>query len=174
MTRNRHSVTEKMKTAFKELMTEKPFIDITITDVVNRAGVARASFYRNYASTRNLLDSVLNDFFNDFLDNVLPVLSSQNESDWRAFLFRYIIFAEDNQNRLILSQHANISILMIKMSDFAHNLSESICFNNIKEKYSISTRFASINSVVLRWIDDGKKESPEDLVNYLMGFILTI
>jgi len=174
MNTKRHSVTEEIKTAFRELMTEKPFIDITITDVVNRAGVARASFYRNYTSTRELLDSVLEDFFSEFLNNALPVLSSQNERDWRAFLFRFIYFAEDKQSRIILSQNSNISMFLIKMSDFAHGLSESFRYESIKDKYSISTRLAVMNSVVMRWIDDGKKETPEELVDYLMSFILTI
>lgn len=174
MASTNHPVTKEIKDAFKELMTEKPFIDITVTDVVKRAGVARASFYRNYSSTRDLLDSVLEEAFSEFLNNALPVLSSQNERDWRAFLFRFIYFSEDHQRKLILSQNFNISILLLKMSDFAHELSESMQFENIKEKYSTSSKLAVINSVILRWIDDGKKETPEELVDYLMSFILSI
>ncbi len=174
MDTGRHPITEKMKRAFRELLAEKPFIEITVTDVVKRADVARASFYRNYSSTRDLLDAVIDDFFNEFRNNALPVLSSQNERDWRDFLFRFIYFAEGNQSRLILSQNSNVPMLLIRMSDYAHGLSESIRYENIKDKYSISTRLSVINSVVMRWIDDGKKETPEEIVDYLMSFILTI
>lgn len=174
MAQKKLPVTEAIKMAFKALMAEKPFIDITVTEVVSRAGVARASFYRNYSSTRDIMDDILDEFFTEIRNNALPVIASQDEKAWRAFLFRFIYFVSDNQYKIMLSQNSNTSLLMIRMSEFAHELSEEMQFSNIKEKFRISSRIAVINSTVLRWIDDGKQETPEELVDYLMSFILTV
>ena len=61
MAESRHLVSEEITNALMDLMAEKPFTEITVTDVVNRAGVARASFYRNFSSTGEILDLVLGD-----------------------------------------------------------------------------------------------------------------
>ena len=73
MSAKRPQVTQEISMAFLELLTEKPFMDITVTDVVKRAGVARASFYRNYSSTSELLDSIMASFTNELKTHVLPV-----------------------------------------------------------------------------------------------------
>ncbi len=39
---------------------------------------------------------------------------------------------------------------------------------------SLSAYFRTVSAKVIRWIDDGRKETPEEIVDYLMSFILTI
>ncbi len=131
-------------------------------------------FFNNLLPVTDILDSFLGNLFQQFSQAALPVLSSQNKRDWRAFLFRFIYFADEYQGKIILSEKSNISLLLLKMADFAHDISNSVPYNNIREKYSISSRLSVIHSTISRWLDDGQKETPEELVDYLMGFILTI
>lgn len=174
MTKVRQPVSEEIIRAFMKLMAEKPFLDITVTDVVKKAGVARASFYRNFSSTSEILDTVLNKMVSEFKENALPVLGSQDERKWRDFLFRYIYFSSDRHRRLILSSTANISLLLYRTADVVHELSKSFPSEDTTQKYRISSRMGVINNVILHWIDSGKKESPEEIVDYLMDFILKI
>ena len=53
----RESITE----ALLLLMNSKPFGQITITEIVKKAGVSRVSFYRNYESKEDVLVSYLDD-----------------------------------------------------------------------------------------------------------------
>lgn len=174
MAESKKPVMEEITGALVELMAEKPFADITVTDVVKRAGVARASFYRNFSSTNEILDELLNELVRAFSEHVLPIISSQDERTWRAFLFRYLYFIIDHQQKLLACKSPNLSLLLYKMSETAHEMSQNLQFNSIKEKFSIPARIGVINSVVLRWIDDGQKETPEEIVNYLMPIILSI
>lgn len=48
----------EIKDAVMELMAEKPYMDITVTDIVTRARVARASFYRNFNSINDVIDAI--------------------------------------------------------------------------------------------------------------------
>ncbi len=171
---NRQSVSGKIARALIDLMADKPFIDITVTDVVKKAGVARASFYRNFSSTSEVLDMILDDLVNTFKKEALPVIASQDEAKWRAFLLRYIHFAVDNKEKVMMRRSANASLFLYRAADAARELSRSLEEGTIKDKYRIPSRIGVINSVFLRWIDDGRKESPEEIVDYLMGFILTI
>ena len=45
-----HSVKSEIEQALLRLMTQKSYLDITVTDIVQEAKVARVSFYRNFAS----------------------------------------------------------------------------------------------------------------------------
>ena len=63
----KESVTEKITKALFDLMKEQEYNDITITDIVNKAGVSRVTYYRHY----NSKDEVITKFFeytrNEFL-----------------------------------------------------------------------------------------------------------
>jgi AcrR family transcriptional regulator len=48
-------VKECITTALLKMLKERDFSDITITDLVKRAGVSRISFYRNYESKEDVL-----------------------------------------------------------------------------------------------------------------------
>lgn len=174
MAGTRQRAAEEILDAFIELMAEKPFIDITVTDVVKRAGVARASFYRNFSSTGDLLDTVLNQLIEQFKTNILPILASQNEREWRAFLFRYIYYLSDNHQKLFSAMNPNVPLVLYRLADSALELSKTFQYVSVKDKYSSSARFGVINNTLVRWIKDGQKETPEELVDYLMSFILRI
>ncbi len=174
MASSRRPVSEAISDALLSLMEEKPFIDITVTDVVKRAGVARASFYRNFSSTSDILDSILDGFKQEFIKNALPVITSQDERQWRAFLFRYLYFLVEHQNTLMLTKNSNISIVFYRMIDAARDLSLSLPNDDINQKYRVPSRIGAINSTIFRWIDAGKKETPEELVDYMMSFVLDI
>lgn len=48
-------VRESIETALIELMKKKPLSDITISEIVERAGVSRVSYYRNYYYKEDVL-----------------------------------------------------------------------------------------------------------------------
>jgi len=52
-------VRECITKALLQLMKKKPISDITITELVERAGVARVSFYRNFTSKENVIEQYL-------------------------------------------------------------------------------------------------------------------
>ena len=43
-----HSAKSEIEQALLRLMTQKSYMDITVTDIVQEAKVARVSFYRNF------------------------------------------------------------------------------------------------------------------------------
>ena len=53
-----HSAKSEIEQALLRLMTQKSYLDITVTDIVQEAKVARVSFYRNFTSISEVLDSI--------------------------------------------------------------------------------------------------------------------
>ena len=64
--RVKKSITE----ALFKLMHEKSFSDISITEIIRSAKVARASFYRNYDSKENVLLTLIENILEQFRSGI--------------------------------------------------------------------------------------------------------
>ncbi|MCR5089252.1 MAG: TetR/AcrR family transcriptional regulator [Oscillospiraceae bacterium] len=160
--------------AFLQLMEEKPYMDITVSDVVNRAQVARVSFYRNFSSTSDILDRLADEAAADFSSHVLPVLPSRDERAWRAFLFRYIYYFGERQKRLSRCDPVNVNVLFSRVGDRLQAIEKGQNYKELRDKYLVSAKLGLINNVIRQWMDDGMQETPEQMVDYLMSVLMTI
>lgn len=61
-------VTKHLTDALLSLLAKKPVDDISISELVNTAGVGRASFYRNYGHKEDILKSYLDTLFHEWTD----------------------------------------------------------------------------------------------------------
>ena len=55
--------------AMRKLLAEKPFRQITITELVQTAGVGRSSYYRNYNSMEEIVFSCLNRLYDEYFQS---------------------------------------------------------------------------------------------------------
>ncbi len=166
-------VISDLRQALIDLMTEKPFAEITVTDLVTRASVSRASFYRNFNSTSEVLDLLIDDFFIALSDRFLPVMTSADDEIWRNFLFEYIYTVRENHKILIDCLEINISVFFTRINDRVQLMDKERTYKTISEKYCASGKIGLISTILIRWLTDDMTESPEELVDYLMGFITT-
>lgn len=61
-------VIEHLRNAFLKLLSEKPMNDITISELVETAGVGRASFYRNYGQKEDILKAHIDNLFREWTE----------------------------------------------------------------------------------------------------------
>ena len=75
MNRNAQRSIRLLKEAFMELLAEKPYESITVSDVARKADLNRGTFYAHYASVHDLLmqmeDEMLAEI-NEVLSSLLP------------------------------------------------------------------------------------------------------
>lgn len=170
-TREKSSVKKRMADAFVDMLSQKLYVDITVTDIVNTAQVARVSFYRNFNSISDVVDYITDELANEFIDKILPVLNSNDENKWREFLFDFINNALNNRGKIEAINLQNTTVL------FSHLNTKMQMYVNVNSNKTISDKYTSyvkaclINNVVKKWIDDGMVETPEEIINYLMSFI---
>ena len=170
-TREKSSVKKRMADAFVDMLSQKSYADITVTDIVNTAQVARVSFYRNFNSISDVVDYITDELANEFVDKILPVLNSNDENKWREFLFDFINNALNNRGKIEAINLQNTAVL------FSHLNTKMQMYVNVNSNKTISDKYTSyvkaclINNVVKKWIDDGMVETPEEIINYLMSFI---
>ena len=106
-----------IRAAFVELMKEKPFEKITATDIINRSGLNRSTFYAHYPDVKGILDeitaevvAIFEDLLNDadfsaFFDNPRPLLEKMQQ---------YLIDNEEMYRWLSKSDIAHVKLEELK------------------------------------------------------------
>lgn len=147
--------------ALFELLKVKDYHEISVKDIVTKAGFSRMSYYRNF----NSLEETLHYFLDSQLDNLL-------ETNKVFFEFKHI-------------NHA-ISLLSLALRDqkrreidevFVKQGLEHIIFENNRRqvlKHSPQNRLyadlfisGGFNEIWYHWVRGGHKESPEEVINLL-------
>lgn len=156
---SREFTKECIKIATVELAQKEPFDKLTISAIVQRAGVSRAAFYRNYHSK----EDVITELCNEILDKVKNfVVSNHSEDD---YLFYLKLFSTVKKNKDGIDSLISIALLPV----FQAHL-------NLASLYTIlSMRFARYNNyaqqaiggafsyIFYSWYSGGMKESAEQM-----------
>jgi AcrR family transcriptional regulator len=160
---------DQLGTALIQLIVEKPINDVTVQDVLDRAGVGRSTFYLHFRDKDDLLVSQL-EMFLEFMSTTLSVRNDKsNRVAPVAEMFEHI----GNQNRLyrVLSDSSHLK-------DF-FDLAEGYFARGIERRLKESGRLAklpprelaarasalsgSLLSLLRWWLDRGEKESPKEM-----------
>jgi len=167
-------VKNEIKVAVMQLMAHKTYMDITVTDIVSQAGVARASFYRNFNSIYDVLDEITEEISNSMSEEVFPVLSGEDERKTREFLFHHFYeFIRLKKETEKLRDENALVFFSILNNKIELKISKSQA-DTVKGKYSLTGKLGLIDSVTRKWLDTGAPEPPEELVDYIMSFIMKI
>lgn len=151
---------ECIETALLILMKEKQFKDISITDIVKRAGVSRTAYYRNYSSKEDILTNYLEVVARAITDKMdLATYSEDAFRFWHAIFIQvrghseiYSVLLKAGFERIILS-----SINKITLEDFPTDAISS------KDKYDIYFWSGAVYNILTEWITSGMKESDEEM-----------
>ncbi|MGN0391720.1 MAG: TetR/AcrR family transcriptional regulator, partial [Bariatricus sp.] len=63
-------VKESITAAMLHLLQEKSISEITVSEIIAEAGVARASFYRNYATKESVIITLISDILEQFRQDI--------------------------------------------------------------------------------------------------------
>ena len=166
-----YSVKQEIKNAVLALMAEKLYMDITVTDIVTRAGVARASFYRNFNSINDVIEAISDELSEELLEDLSLVLHCGDERRWREFLFNHFYRIARRQKQMKSIRFENISVIFTRTEDRIQQSASQSCEDTIQDKYLVVGKMGLINSVTKKWVDTGMQETPEEMIDYLTSFI---
>lgn len=159
---------ESIETALLLLMKENEYRDISISDIVKRAGVSRTAYYRNYRSKEDIL--------NKHLETVVKAIT--NKMDFTTyseddFGFWHSIFSQ-------VRNYSDIFLILLRadfegiiLSSINRILLDDIPSNNIssKEKYDVYFWSGAVFNILTEWIISGMKESDEEMAQICCEFI---
>lgn len=143
-----------------QLMERKDYNKITITDITNRAGVNRVTFYRNFSSKEEVIKSYLEQSFKEWGS----IWEASGDTNIQRQIFRYF-----DENRRV--------ILLLYKADLQHFLAQNIliaCGYNKEEENVISYMKSFVAYGIFGWCNEwylrGMHESLDDMVKLLEEF----
>jgi AcrR family transcriptional regulator len=98
-----------IREAFVELLHEKPFEKITATDIINRSGLNRSTFYAHYPDARGILEDFTGEIVTLFRQMLAEMDFSSFLNDPEPILKKVLAFLEENQELYRLLGQSDLS-----------------------------------------------------------------
>ena len=151
---------ECIETALLALMKEKPYGEISYSELAKRAGVSRNAIYRNYRTQ----DDILEKFFQKKTEAFLKTVSaSEAYADYLLKLFEHL-YALRDESRLLLN--AGKENIVYRAFLYMRNRYEGVD-DSIRDYYDFY-RIGGIYSVYIHWLECGCKETPQELCGVVL------
>lgn len=157
-------VDEYITNALFNLMKKKKYDEISITEITQKAGVGRMSFYRNFNSKEDIIKKWIENITNNFLENSYINYKQDNTKDYFTKLFNHL---EKYKDYATLIYKANLTHLL-------KNEFESRILKIYEKEYGIYKSYflaGGIFNVYYYWLMNECKESPDTIANKLVGFM---
>lgn len=150
---------ESIEISLLQLLEKKDLKKITISELVQRAGVSRAAFYRNYDSKEEILESI-------FQSSIAKITKSLDGYNLKTDLYQVwvYLFKEVKKEAKIISLAIdyNFERLLTKaVYDFLEKRNGNS--SNGAASYLNSFWSSAIVSVISKWIKDGMKIPAEKI-----------
>ena len=103
-----------IREAFVELLHEKPFEKITATDIINRSGLNRSTFYAHYPDVKGIIDEITGEIFTMFRQMIAELDFSRFLNDPEPNLKKVVSFLEENQHIYRLLDQSDMSLIYLE------------------------------------------------------------
>ncbi|WP_238884015.1 TetR/AcrR family transcriptional regulator [Clostridium sp. YIM B02551] len=163
---------ESIFTALMILMENKPFNEISITEITKKAGVSRMAFYRNYSVKEDIINTYIEELFQEYFSEIKPHEDKFNYENVRLY-FSYFRKHDKLISNLIKSNLSNM--LLEKCIEAFYVLSQDISCNRSyppeKQKLWIALLVGGLYNVLIEWAKDGMKQSDEYMAQTVCEFM---
>jgi AcrR family transcriptional regulator len=156
--------------AFNSLLSEKKYTDIKITEVIERAQVSRATFYRNYDTLEDILKYECDQKFialKDYINSYYLEHNTESSTHPLYLLKPFLRFWYLDSNVIeLLIKINNKEILFDNIANMVEKLLNIVNSYDEREpffEYSVNIRSNIIMGILEVWVSNGKNIAPDDL-----------
>ena len=172
MLNGRTIIKECIYEAYLQLLEEKQSDNISITEITDRAGVSRVSYYRNYDSKTEIINDYLKDYLKFYYEknNIEP-----NSCDFNQHLYHILDICKENK-RLFkilfkLGIHLkNSNVITLQTFNYVEKRFKNQL--NATTKYDLCFYSGAIIFVLYEWLANDCKETIEEIHNIIMKNLL--
>ncbi len=177
MDRRQRKTREAIFGAFIGLLSKKDFEHITVAEIIDSADVGRATFYSHFETKDFLLKELCEELFCHVFDAMSQHSDHKHIFDCDApdSVFLHLLqHLQKNDNKILdlLSSRNNDLFLryfkhnLIKLVESQLPLFESEKNKKLPDSYLINHITSSFVETIRWWIDNGKKETAEQITKY--------
>lgn len=157
-------VIQHLTAALLSLLSEKPIGDISVSELIDKAGVGRASFYRNFKSKEDILQKYIDKITMDFVRTQKFKYDTKKFREYTVMLFEHL---ERNKEFCLTLFNNNLLYIIGDIFD-KYFLKNATSHDEQYKRMFISGGFFNIFKF---WLMGGCKESPEELADMFLNFM---
>lgn len=143
------------------LMRNKSFEDITISDIVKKAGVSRMTFYHYFQSKTDALNSYLHEIIELYLEECSRSIGIETFYDAIHLRHAFLFFDQYAEFFLTLA-NANLHSLMLHAID--EYITKLVAPVYPHSAYELHYYGGALLNVFLKWEAGGRQESVDEIV----------
>lgn len=162
--------------ALSKLLEHKTFHDIKISEIIDKAGISRATFYRNFSNKEDIVKHKVQMLFQEFHNDLLDQYMEQGLLD-ETLLIQLFFKRIDEQEKVIDTviqtnlEYTMVDGILAIIQFHKERFYELVKTNKKTEDYTMDIVASSAWTLLSRWHRSGKEESPQELSNiYLSAF----
>ena len=162
--------------AFVKLLSIKDYEKISITDITNKAGIARVTFYRHFSGIDDIFDNIIYRVSDALTKSLLPVLKKNNFDDWYAFIKSFLQNLYNNKGDIMKITDHNKDIIFKKLDDKYRKIQDQKLehITDFRQRYDFELKIGVIIYISRERARSNFKESVEDVTNYVTTKVMKI
>lgn len=151
---------EALEISLMQLLEKKELTKITISELVHRAGVSRAAFYRNYSSKEQMLEEI-------FGKTVQKIMDKLGQFNLRTELYQVwiILFKEAKKEARLISLAVDYNLEKYLTQAVFNFLEKRQQSKREASSYIHSFWSSALVSVLSKWIKDGMQVPAEKIAS---------
>lgn len=167
---------QMIREALIELMAEKHFYDISISEIMKRADLVRRTFYAHFKTKEDVLITYIDELISESIEEVMKGV--QKCSGTLALIY-FRLWYDHKEFVNLLKKNNQLPLLKAFEKYISHinkqfNAFSNMGFSKKAEKYASNFYAGAMWNVLDMWLEDGMEETPEELSDlfselFLMG-----
>lgn len=155
---------ECIVSAILQLIKEKPLSSISVSELCNKAGVSRMTFYRNYGSIEEIFVKQLNELFDEYKsdDSIQEINGIYCDESHLSHYFKYIY-----THREFLDGLVQCGFDVIFLSMLTQYILEK--WSPKYDKYTLISFAGSLYNMFHVWSENRYSEENEDMIKTLVN-----
>lgn len=160
------------------LLRKKSFSEITVTDIVKEANVARASYYRNFQNKEEIIEAAMDSLRDELMADIHYDDDEHifNQENARTGFEKALTCCLVKKSDLLTLYHNGFgSLIQQTFNRYIMEFAGNMPVNSV-ERYKLYFISGAVTNVLIEWLNEGAKEPPREIaalcVSYFTGGIL--
>lgn len=165
------NVKDRLFTALIEFAGQKDWSKLTVSELIEKSGVARASFYRNFKSVEEIIEYGIDQMALRYHEGKPYHIEDFRSREVVLYKFR---FYQEHADIVLAFHHAKVATTLL---DVITNCEIDACgdmpFHSIS-RYELYYFAGAFYNMMLCWLESGWKESPEAMADEFLRIVNNI
>lgn len=181
MDRRQKKTRDAIFQAFASILTEKPYSQISVQEIIDRADVGRTTFYAHFETKEYLLKTLCEELFGHIIDGAMGLpqgrghsIGGSAEDSVFLHLLRHLQENDRNIPELLSSQNSEIFLRYFKNSLKKLIIAQyaetgMLTGSELPEDYLVDHIASAFAETVDWWLSRRMQEPPEVIASYFLA-----